>query len=156
MTSSKHITLPPLPVYEDYLEASAVIDNYTVDWLLPLFNQLRVADGIEPEPPPNRPPVTLEELAAAGKKYKAYWKAVEARCRWETALRMQDEGPRPRKPRPPTLAKVAKQASKAGVEVSRYEVKPDGSYVFDIGKPEPIAPENPWPLDEFRTKEPKQ
>ena len=152
MTSSKHITLPPFPVYEDYLEASQVIDAYTLDWFLPVFNQLRAADGIEPEPPPNRPPVTLEELAAAGKKYKAYWKAVEARCRWEKALRMQAEGPRPRKPRRPTLASVAKQASTAGIDVARYEMKPDGTITIVSGKPEPAAPENPW-LAELQKKE---
>ena len=57
--------------------------------------------------------------------------------------------------RKPTLASVAKQASKAGIEVARYEVKPD-SVVVVTGKPEPAAAENPWPLDEFRTKETKQ
>ena len=65
--------------------------------------------------------------------------------------------PKPaRKPRRPTLVSVAKQASKAGIDPARIEIKPDGSYVVDIGKPEPVAPENPWPLDEFRTKETKQ
>ncbi len=33
---------------------------------------------------------------------------------------------RKRRARKPTLASVAKQASKAGVEVARYEVEPDG------------------------------
>ena len=153
MTFSKHITLPPLPVYEDYLEASAVIDDYLLDLLLPLFNAFRAESGIEPAPPPNRPLVTPDEAAAAGKKYKAYWGALEAQMRWETALRMQDEGPRPRKP---TLVSVSKDARKAGIDPARIEIKPDGSYVVDIGKPEPVAPENPWPLDEFRTKETKQ
>jgi len=42
-----------------------------------------------------------------------------------------------RKPRkPPTLASVAKQASKAGIEVARYEVKPDGTVVAVVGQPE--------------------
>ena len=63
---------------------------------------------------------------------------------------------RQRKPRPPTLVSVAKQASKAGIDVARYEVKPEGTVVVVAGKPEPAAPENPWPLDEFRTKETKQ
>ena len=153
MTSSKHITLPPLPVYEDYLAASAVIDDYLEDLLLPAFNQLRAAYGIEPAPAPNRPPVTPDEAAAAGKKYKAYWEALEAQTRREKALRMQDEGPRPRKP---TLVSVSKDARKAGIDPARIEIKPDGSYVVDIGKPEPVEPGNPWPLDEFRTKGTKQ
>src|SRR5262249_30637822 len=61
-----------------------------------------------------------------------------------------------RKPRRPTLASVAKAASKAGIEVSRYEMKPDGSIVVVTGESEPVKSENPWPLDEFRTKETKQ
>jgi hypothetical protein len=61
-----------------------------------------------------------------------------------------------RKPRKPTLASVAKQASKAAIAVARYEVKPDGTVVVVTGKPEPAAPPEEWPLDEFRTKETKQ
>jgi hypothetical protein len=57
-----------------------------------------------------------------------------------------------RKARRPTLPSVVKQASKAGIPVARFEVKPD-SIVVVPGKPEPAAPENPWPLDEFRRKE---
>jgi hypothetical protein len=63
---------------------------------------------------------------------------------------------RTRKPRQPTLASVAKQASKAGVEIARYEFKPDGTVVAVTGKPAPAESENPWSLDEFRTKETKQ
>jgi len=51
---------------------------------------------------------------------------------------------------------VAKQASKAEIEVARYEVRPDGTVVIVPGKPAPVEPDNPWPLDEFRTKETKQ
>ena len=60
-----------------------------------------------------------------------------------------------KRPRKPTLASVSKQASKAGIDVARYEVKPDGTVVVVAGKPAPVEPENPWPLDEFRTKETK-
>ena len=63
---------------------------------------------------------------------------------------------RQRKPRKPTLANVAKQANKAAIAVARYEVKPDGTVVVVTGTPEPAAPGNAWPLDEFRTKETKQ
>jgi hypothetical protein len=63
---------------------------------------------------------------------------------------------RPRKPRKPTLASVAEQANKAALAVARYEVKPDGTVVIVTGKPESAEAENPWPLDEFRTKETKQ
>jgi hypothetical protein len=43
---------------------------------------------------------------------------------------------KPRRQRKPTLASVAKQACKAGLEVARYEVKPDGSIVIVTGKGE--------------------
>jgi len=49
-----------------------------------------------------------------------------------------------RKPRRPTLASVAKQASKAAIPVARYEVKPDSTIVVVTGEPEPAKPENPW------------
>jgi hypothetical protein len=54
---------------------------------------------------------------------------------------------RQRKPRRPSLASVAKQASRAGIEVVRYEIKPDGSVVVVIGEPESTALENPWLAD---------
>src|SRR5262252_5691564 len=44
---------------------------------------------------------------------------------------------------------------KAEIEVARYEVRPDGTVVIVTGKPAPVEPDNPWPLDEFRTKETK-
>jgi hypothetical protein len=64
--------------------------------------------------------------------------------------------PKPRKPRKPTLESVAKQASKVGIDVARYEVKPDGAITVITGEPTPVEPGNPWPLDEFRKKETKQ
>src|SRR6516225_9739097 len=42
---------------------------------------------------------------------------------------------RQHKPRRPTLASVAKQATKAALDVARYEVKPDGTVVVVTGKP---------------------
>lgn len=38
--------------------------------------------------------------------------------------------------RKPTLAKVAQQAKKAGIEVARYEWRPDGTIVVVPGKPD--------------------
>jgi hypothetical protein len=129
MTRSQHSTFPPVAVFDDYLEASAVIDDRIEDLLVPAFNEWRKANGVEPAPLPNRPPVTEEAAVAAGKKYKAYWEALEAQTRWQKALRAQEE-PRPRKPRTPTLASVAKQASKTAIPVARYEIKPDGTVVI--------------------------
>jgi len=63
--------------------------------------------------------------------------------------------PKPRKPPKPTLDSVVKSARKAGIDVARYELKPDGTVVVVIGKPEPVEP-GAWPLDEFRAKETKQ
>jgi hypothetical protein len=42
---------------------------------------------------------------------------------------------RERRQRKPTLASIAKQASKAGIEVARYEVAPDGKIIVVTGKP---------------------
>ena len=61
---------------------------------------------------------------------------------------------KPRRPRKPTPAYLATLANKPGI--ARVEVKPDGGFVVVTGTPEPAAPENAWPLDEFRTKETKQ
>ena len=47
--------------------------------------------------------------------------------------------PKPREPpksSKPTLASVAKEARKAGLDPARIEIKPDGTYVVDIGKGE--------------------
>jgi hypothetical protein len=54
-----------------------------------------------------------------------------------------------RQPRKPTLASVAKQASKAGIEIARYEVRPDGTVVVVTGTPEPSTESNPW-LDDLK------
>ena len=53
-----------------------------------------------------------------------------------------------RKSRRPTLTSVSKQASRAGIEVARYEIKPDGTVVVVTGKSEAIEP-NPW-LDDLK------
>ena len=44
---------------------------------------------------------------------------------------------KPRRPRKPTLKSVAKQASKARIEVARYEIEPDGKISVVTGKPQP-------------------
>ena len=53
----------------------------------------------------------------------------------------------PRGSRKATLASVAKQASKAALEVACYEVRPDGTVVVITGKSEATEP-NPW-LDDL-------
>jgi hypothetical protein len=55
---------------------------------------------------------------------------------------------RQRRQRKPTLASVAKQASKAALEVARYEVRPDGTVVVVTGKSVSSEP-NPW-LDDLK------
>ena len=52
------------------------------------------------------------------------------------------------------LASLATLASKPGI--ARVEMKPDGTVVVITGTPDSTAPENPWSLDEFRTKETKE
>jgi hypothetical protein len=50
-------------------------------------------------------------------------------------LAQQLKPTRPRK-RKPTLASVARQAAKAGVEVARYDFRPDGTISVVTGKPD--------------------
>ena len=79
--------------------------------------------------------------------------AAHKYCAASIAAMLQGER-KPRKSRKPTLASVAKQANKPGI--ARIEMKPDGTVVIITGKPESAEMENPWSLDEFRTKENKQ
>jgi len=79
--------------------------------------------------------------------------------RLEQDLANLPKPPEPRKSDKPTKNRkpnVIQQARTAGIDVARIEMKPDGTVVIITGKPEPAEPENPWPLDEFRTKETKQ
>jgi hypothetical protein len=64
------------------------------------------------------------------------------------AARFKLASKRQRRPRKPSLASVAKQASKAGVGVARYEIKPDGTVVVVTGAPESSTESNPW-LDDL-------
>jgi hypothetical protein len=52
-----------------------------------------------------------------------------------------EQPPRTRK-RKPSLAGVARQAAKAGVEVSRYDVRPDGTISVVPGKPTETTTDN--------------
>ncbi len=47
--------------------------------------------------------------------------------------------PKPKRARKPTLAGVAKQAARAGIEVARYEIAPDGKIIVVPGKLETIS-----------------
>jgi hypothetical protein len=68
--------------------------------------------------------------------------------RFTTAARtcLSNNSHRQRKPRRPSLASVAKQARKAGLEVARYEVKPDGSIVIVTAEGELLEASNPWDI----------
>jgi hypothetical protein len=54
-----------------------------------------------------------------------------------------------RRARKPTLASVARQATKAGIEVARYEIAPDGKIAVITGKPEPTKSDLDRELEEF-------
>jgi hypothetical protein len=63
-------------------------------------------------------------------------------------LRLTDEvvgddaapvAPKQRRKRKPSLGKVLEQAAKAGLEVARYEVDPDGKITVFTGAPIPTA-----------------
>ena len=59
-----------------------------------------------------------------------------ARCLASVRALLGFAEPARRPHKPPTLARVAKQASKAAIAVARYEVKPDGSIVIVTGQGE--------------------
>ena len=63
--------------------------------------------------------------------------------------------PAERKRRRTSLGTLLKQAAKAGKNVKGAEVYPDRT-VLQFSEPAPAESDNPWPLDEFRTKETKQ
>ena len=67
-----------------------------------------------------------------------------------TALRPR----RQRKPRRPSIKTMIEQAEKAGKPLASITLA-DGTKL-DFGQPDSASPGNPWPLDEFRTKETKQ
>jgi hypothetical protein len=69
-------------------------------------------------------------------------------------LGLNEPTKRARKPRRPTLASIAAQASKAAIEIARYVVKSDSIDIV-TGKGEPAEPENPW-LAELHRKETKK
>jgi hypothetical protein len=58
---------------------------------------------------------------------------------------------RRRRERKLTFAGALKQASKAGVDIVRYEVEPDGKVVIVTGKPEPKS-ETDRELEEFNAR----
>ena len=49
-----------------------------------------------------------------------------------------------RRRRKPSLISVAKQAAKAGLEVARYEVDPDGKIIIVTGKTGDVTTGNLW------------
>ena len=74
---------------------------------------------------------------------------------WVFFNRLPTPAPKPRKPRRPSISKMIAQAEKATGKPVTSITMPDGTKLgFD--KSESAAPDNPWPLDEFRTKETKQ
>jgi hypothetical protein len=74
---------------------------------------------------------------------------------FEALLGVRELPPPARQPRKPTLESLLKQADRAGKNVKGAESYPDRT-VLQFGEPEPAGSADPWPLDEFRTKETKQ
>jgi hypothetical protein len=83
---------------------------------------------------------------AALSQRSSRWKESARRCQPAPATSAARTTPK-RRARKLTLASVAKQASKLGLAVARYEVKPDGSVVIVTGDPEPTDASNPWLAD---------
>jgi len=99
-----------------------------------------------------------EHFAAKAEAYRLLFERQD-RARTVTdaraALRLEAAPVKPaRKPRRPSISKMIEDADKAGKPLASITM-PDGTKL-DFGRPESVEPENPWPLDEFRTKENKQ
>ena len=75
--------------------------------------------------------------------HQAFWREhEEAHQAFYAELAQPPKPTRPRK-RKPTLARVARQAAKAGIPVAGYEVRVDGSIKVITGKPnEATTPDN--------------
>ena len=92
----------------------------------------------------------IADLAATTEELLGEMRAAEA-------ARSQIEQPpavAERKPRRPSIKKMIEGAEKAGKPLASITLP--GGTKLDFSKPEPAEMENPWPLDEFRTKETKQ
>jgi len=107
-----------------------------------------VADSLSPPPWNNRKMLLrCEELAGA-------LNTICDQIRPAAAQPMPPRSRRQQKPRNPSIATLIKRAEKTGKAVTSITT-PDGHTIhFDETKP--TDANNPWPLDEFRTKETKQ
>jgi len=90
----------------------AVVVDYLADALLPAFNEMRAAYGIEPAPPRPGPTVTLEQAKAAAAEY---W-ALEA-LRAEHVRQPQTVRARP----PDGLHTKAEAAAKLGCSIKTLD-----------------------------------
>ena len=63
--------------------------------------------------------------------------------------------PKPSRPRKPSIRTLVKQAEQATGKAVTSITMSDGTKL-DFVAPGTVEPKNPWPLDEFRTKETKQ
>ena len=97
---------------------------------------------------PQDPRAWREELARISAEASA--RIAEARA----VLGRSKPARKPRKPRRLSISKMIEQAEKAGKPLASLTL-PDGTKL-DFSKPESAEMENPWSLDEFRTKETKQ
>jgi hypothetical protein len=98
----------------------------------------------------------LARISAEAAAKLGAWRAQQQALFGEADDKRPAEAARkPYKPRRPPLDSLLKQAAKAGKSVKGAEVYQDRT-VLQFGEPEPTEPDNPWPLDEFRTKETKQ
>jgi len=102
--------------------------------------------------------LTSEELSCLGlRRVNAFtdWFADLNRQAHEEWLAQLPKPPKPRKPRRPSISKMIAQAEKATGKPVTSITMPDGTKL-DFSKPESAEPKNPWPLDEFHTKETKR
>jgi len=96
----------------------------------------------------------IADAAAEAAEFLAEMRAAEADRRSQIEQPPAVAERKLRQPRRPSISTMIEQAEQAGKPLASVTL-PDGTKL-DFSKPEPAEMENPWPLDEFRTKETKQ
>jgi hypothetical protein len=81
----------------------------------------------------------LRQEAALAEPSTPAWKRAMIAASLQDEAREREAQPKRTRKRKPTLASVARQAAKAGVEVARYVFRPDGTIGVVTGKPDAIT-----------------
>ena len=114
--------------------------------------------GGKPVPCPDGTYFSIANPPGCGRAHYAavaemYRQVIERWAQQERA-RAVTKPQRQRKPRRPSIKTMIEQAERAAKPLASITLA-DGTKL-DFGQPEPVKPDNPWPLNEFRTKGTKE